>query len=231
MATLVIFSILFFTAFSADDACSSYSCKPDDVQFAANQCLGFNSTMSAYFIEPCEDGKYCQITSSPTDPVYCTDPPAPANVTRYPGEKCNTTSKKCVNGNKMCSNGVCSGKKAMAMCTDHWECDVGMYCDGYCMPQIQIDFDGCHDDYSCVNNAGCNVTLPQMALEQTGTCRKYMSIPPHDVSIGYCNDESYSNLCSSLLCSSFNTTGALAYCADPVMTKEYTPLPCEDDTV
>ena len=36
MATLVIFSILFFTAFSADDACSSYSCKPDDVQFAAN---------------------------------------------------------------------------------------------------------------------------------------------------------------------------------------------------
>ena len=231
MATLVLFAILVFTAFSVNNTCASYECKPDDVEFQKNQCLMFNSTLSTYYIEPCGDGKYCQPTSG-TEPVFCTDPPHPTNVTRYPGEKCNTTTMKCINGDSMCHDGDCTGKKAMASCSEHWECSVGYYCDGTCKPQIQIDYQGCRDDYYCVNNAGCNVTLPQMALEEEGTCIKYMSIQPHqhNVSIGYCNDQSYSNLCSSLLCSSFNTTGALAYCADPVRTKDYVPLPCMDDT-
>ena len=61
MESLVIFGILVFQALalSANNTCAGYECKPDDVMFEPNQCLMFNSTVSQYYIEPCEDGKYC----------------------------------------------------------------------------------------------------------------------------------------------------------------------------
>ncbi|CAG9328665.1 unnamed protein product [Blepharisma stoltei] len=207
---------LFPLIFLASAQCNIYQCKPQKVEFEPDQCI-FNFTATTYYLSLCPEDQYCPPITSPGNSSCEAIPNTPQQA--WPGETCNVNIT-CAFGT--CQNKFCQGKTVGTACTQTGECNPGLYCStttNKCATQITIGGNGCHNDYECVNNAGCNITG-----DGTGQCVGYLSVEVDD-EIAQCANH-YNLLCESTLCGTINGTNV---CGSSVASASIIPMMCTSD--
>lgn len=205
-------------------SCSSYMCHAPGVDYG-NVC--YNETGSNVYMQLCrEDGlTYCDVDSGSTLPSNCTAPPTTTVDSLYPGALC-TANSQCLSGN--CTGAVCQGNSTNQACSDHSDCNPGLYCgaSNTCVDQVAVG-GACFVDYQCVNSAGCD--KPNFSA---GKCVAYYSVAVKS-QVQYCvgeSSEAFSRLCSTGVCT-LVTPGqnGVGNCSDLSANVNYT-APCLSDT-
>lgn len=157
--------------------CYEYSCKSAFEAFEPNQCIyssisdeSFNLSLS---LSVCTD-LYFSYCPPVLENATCQLPPqAPVVNTSYIGDPC-FLDENCIDS--ICINSTCIGLSANSPCTSDTQCNVGLYCDKTCVPQVGLG-QNCLRDEGCLNNLTC----------LSGKCSSYLSIQPYSP-VDICED-------------------------------------------
>lgn len=109
-----------------------YYCGSDN---SPNICINVSDTRQrVHYLQSCPAETYCPFTSNYTNnTIRCI--PKPAGNLTLPGEYCSN-NQECLSTN--CENGICKGKLLEEKCTDHSDCDPGLFCNGTTYPDSRI---------------------------------------------------------------------------------------------
>lgn len=154
--------------------CGNFKCRSSSIVFPDDSyCV--HTISNTFYVDPCSASPYsCQI-SYPYNETKCTYLASYSPYSRYPGESCYYNSD-CYYSTT-CVSGICVGLSEGSPCTTTRSCDVGNYCSSQntCQPQLAAGASGCLNDYSCENNAGCQlISNTNSALNK---CVKYYTLP------------------------------------------------------
>jgi hypothetical protein len=121
-----------------------------------------------------------------TDPFFSYCPPLDYNVScqlppqepyidiAYVGEFCNF-DENCVSS--ICVDHVCEGLDFGTVCSNDFQCEVGLYCDGTCR-SLKGVLGSCTRDEQCKNNLAC----------VNGFCDYYFSVAAYE-NVPVCKDQ------------------------------------------
>lgn len=203
-----MWALLFIQIAAAQKDCMAFSCHPPDVNYGT-AC--YEATDSSASMQLCRGSSapYCNVDMTSSYPSNCTAAPAQAPQLANPGAPCSQNSD-CVNA--VCANSVCTGNSTGISCSEHSQCNVGLYCasSSTCQPQVS-EGGACYIDYQCVNECGCD-----KPTYSAGKCVAYYSIAQKET-VQFCvqqGAEAVSRLCDSGVCTlATPNENGLGYCA------------------
>ncbi|CAG9333822.1 unnamed protein product [Blepharisma stoltei] len=200
-------------------ACPIYACKPDNVPFANDTCVFYDSKTNTNLCSPCKDSStYCEFNFNSN--FSCIPIVEYEHGESNPGEKCRTLSD-CDDAFVLsCTDGVCQGTVAGKSCDSATFCNPGLGCiSGTCQPLTKSGSKGCLSDFDCENGAGCNITN---ALDfSSNLCIEYGSVVAHEI-ISTCIN-SVNNLCEYTYCAPYK---GLFACTSQLKTVGNIPAAC-----
>lgn len=221
------FCIFYLITLASAQLCESVQCKLPTQDFTSGTCVYWNQTNAAYYLQSCAaTDTYCPSLSigNPNNSTCQTIPVT--TVSKWPGEKCSSTSDCNVNVTSGCVDNICVGEKEGGACKTSDQCNPELFCSSsnLCIPQIGLD-GPCTSDSQCVNGAGCDFNY----TSNSGICVQYFSIPAHQ-EIASCPLNQIKLICESSLCAT--TQSGFAYCLGSVTSKfgSLLPVTCEVDS-
>lgn len=195
------FFVILFTAFAK---CPMYLCKGSKQHFTENTCVAYLE--GNYYVGDCKSGNCSPAFGSSNS--TCSLETDLRVLTSYPGTKCNS-SLECFS--QFCDQGVCKGLEKGQQCASNYDCGPGLFCNSTnkCSEQYESS---CSDDYSCKNNAGCNLNK----------CAKYFSLQQGEL-LSKCPGSNRNLLCISGTCATLN---GQAICIEPLTNLVDYPYSC-----
>ena len=109
-----------------------YYCGADN---SPNVCINVtDNRQRIHVLQSCPENTYCPYNSNYTNnTISCVASP-PGNLT-LPGEYCSN-NQDCLSAN--CENGMCKGQELEGHCSDHYDCDPGLFCNGTTYPDSKV---------------------------------------------------------------------------------------------
>lgn len=205
-------------------SCSTYSCHEPGYDYGS---VCYTEHNSSAFMQLCREPglPYCDVDFGTTAPSNCTTAPVVSVAPQNPGASC-TGNSQCKSG--ICTTSICQGNSANAACSQHSDCNPGLYCgaSSTCVAQVAVGGE-CYIDYQCVNSAGCD-----KPAYSAGKCVAYYSVPVKS-QVQYCvaeSSEAYSRLCSTGVCTlTTPNQNGVGTCSDLATSVNYMAT-CNSDT-
>jgi hypothetical protein len=166
-----------FCYYDSEKDCIAWRCNDGEVDPGTGVCD--NYVNRTHYLTPCEaSNTYCDTydtidssSENETGTGTCVAS-TKTSITSYPGEFCDSVTYFCKK-NGGCTESTCQGEAENGVCSQDYDCAVGLYCNSkVCAKRLEID-SVCTEDTQCVKNARC-----LEALDGTKKCVKLFSLEP-----------------------------------------------------